>query len=154
MTAVSLGPELPTAFTDAPSKKKSGGLGLNRAEVILGCRGSAPLEDKAGDSGPPTKVAQGATCAGAALFVQVLSGANTERTKMSMKPNADPDALLYSREHARKLLGNISIGTLKRLEANGQLTPVRLNRRSPTAHVFYRRNQLFALAQGGGNDAA
>jgi hypothetical protein len=66
---------------------------------------------------------------------------------------ADLDALLYSRVQARRLLGNVSIATLKRLEADGQLTPIRLNKRSPVAQVFYRSSQVRALAQMGTESA-
>jgi hypothetical protein len=62
-------------------------------------------------------------------------------------PTLASDALLYSREATRQLLGGISIASIKRLELSGGLTPVRLNKRSPTAQVFYRRAQVLALAQ-------
>ena len=65
----------------------------------------------------------------------------------SSKPALPSETLLYSREATRQLLGGISIASLKRLEHNGELTPVRLNKRSPTAQVFYRRAQVMALAQ-------
>ena len=59
----------------------------------------------------------------------------------------DPQPLLYSREQARRLLGGVSSAMLKRLEAAGELTAVRLNKRSPVGQVFYRRAQVLALAQ-------
>jgi hypothetical protein len=55
--------------------------------------------------------------------------------------------LLYSREATRQLLGGVSIAFIKRLERGGELTPIRLNRRSPVSQVFYRRAQVLALAQ-------
>jgi hypothetical protein len=68
-------------------------------------------------------------------------------SSQSSKSAFAPEALLYSREASRQLLGGISIASIKRLERNGELTPVRLNKRSPTAQVFYRRAQVLALAQ-------
>jgi hypothetical protein len=62
---------------------------------------------------------------------------------------AAPGQLLYSRAQARQMLGGISIATLQRLEARGLLKPVRLNRVSATAKVFYRTCDLEALAGGG-----
>jgi hypothetical protein len=44
---------------------------------------------------------------------------------------------LYPREQARQILGGISIATLVRLEKAGVLKPIRLNKHSPTAQVFY-----------------
>jgi hypothetical protein len=44
---------------------------------------------------------------------------------------------LYPREQARHILGGVSIATLKRLEKVGVLKPIRLNKRSPAAQVFY-----------------
>ena len=58
-----------------------------------------------------------------------------------------PQPLLYSRQATRQLLGGISIASIKRLERNGELTPVRLNRRSATSQVFYKRQEVLALAQ-------
>jgi hypothetical protein len=49
---------------------------------------------------------------------------------------------LYPREHARQILGGISIATLARLEKAGVLKPIRLNKRSPTAQVFYKGRNL------------
>jgi hypothetical protein len=57
-----------------------------------------------------------------------------------MKSNPDQllvDEYLYSREQARPFLGGASIATLKRLEHAGVLQPIRRNKTSPTAQVFY-----------------
>jgi hypothetical protein len=43
-----------------------------------------------------------------------------------------------------------SIATLIRLEAMNVLRPVKLNPTSPSACVFYRRDDLVVLASGGG----
>jgi hypothetical protein len=59
---------------------------------------------------------------------------------------ADERPLLYSRDQTGRLL-NVSVATVKRLEAQGLLTPIRLNKRSATGKVFHRRNEVFALAQ-------
>jgi hypothetical protein len=48
------------------------------------------------------------------------------------------------------LLGDCSIYLLKKLESEGLLTPVRINPRSATAQVFYRRDELMRIARQGG----
>ncbi|HWZ38597.1 MAG TPA: hypothetical protein VNY08_09885 [Bradyrhizobium sp.] len=55
---------------------------------------------------------------------------------------------LYPREQARQILGGISIATLVRLEKAGALKPVRLNKRSPTAQVFYTGVNLREITRG------
>ncbi len=62
----------------------------------------------------------------------------------------DVQPLLVTRTTARKLLGVSSIIQMMRLEEQGTLTPVRLNKRSPTGRVYYNYAQLVALANGGG----
>jgi len=65
----------------------------------------------------------------------------------------DPDApLIYSRKQSRKKLGDISDSSIKRLEEQGLLSPIRLSR-SPTAMVFYAADQVLALARGKASDA-
>jgi len=59
---------------------------------------------------------------------------------------ADERPLLYSRDQTGRLL-NVSVATVRRLERQGLLTPIRLNKRSSTAKVFHRCNEVFALAQ-------
>jgi ribosomal protein S25 len=61
--------------------------------------------------------------------------------------------LLYTRRQAAELLGNVSLATLKRLEEEGILKPVRLNKRSTVSQVFYTHSNLMAVARGGGEDA-
>jgi hypothetical protein len=55
---------------------------------------------------------------------------------------------LYSREKARHILGGISIATLTRLEKAGVLKPIRLNKHSPTAQVFYTGVNLRETMRG------
>lgn len=55
---------------------------------------------------------------------------------------------LYPREQARQVLGGISIATLARLEKAGVLKPIRLNKRSANAQVFYSGNNLRELTRG------
>jgi hypothetical protein len=61
---------------------------------------------------------------------------------------APVNQLLISRIDAARMLGNISVTTVMRLEKEGVLKPVRLNPRKPTAQVFYRYESIAALAQG------
>jgi hypothetical protein len=72
-------------------------------------------------------------------------------SKERVRASAD-ERLLYSRKQAAELLGNISLATLKRLEDEGILEPVRLNKRSATGQVFYRHSNLMAVAQGADRD--
>ena len=57
--------------------------------------------------------------------------------------------LLYSREQARRLLGNISVSTLRRMERNRLLRPIR-----PTGarggRVFYSAGNVISVARGRG----
>jgi hypothetical protein len=55
--------------------------------------------------------------------------------------------LLYSRRDAAHLL-SCSVETLIRLERQGDLNPIRINKKSPTASVYYRREELLKLASG------
>lgn len=55
--------------------------------------------------------------------------------------------LLYTRAQTAELLGNVSLATIRRLENEGLLKPVRLSR-SPTAMVFFRASDVEALVAG------
>ena len=52
--------------------------------------------------------------------------------------------LLYTREQVGELFGGVSIATVRRLEREGKLKPVRLSR-SPTGMVFFRKADVLAL---------
>jgi hypothetical protein len=56
--------------------------------------------------------------------------------------------LLYTREQSAHVLGGVSIATIRRLEAEGLLSLIRLSR-SPTAQVFHRADQVHNLAEHG-----
>jgi hypothetical protein len=60
-----------------------------------------------------------------------------------------PDRFLFSRKQAAELLGGVSLATMKRLESEGVLQPVRLNKRSATGQVFYTHDNLMEVAGGG-----
>jgi hypothetical protein len=47
------------------------------------------------------------------------------------------DDHLYPRDEAIPFLGGVSVPTLRRMEREGILKPIRLNKRSPTAQVYY-----------------
>jgi hypothetical protein len=64
-----------------------------------------------------------------------------------------PDRLLFPRKETQHILGGVSLRIIKEMEADGRLTPVRLNKRSATAQVFHRRSEVLALAQAA-DDAA
>ena len=57
--------------------------------------------------------------------------------------------LLVSRKDAAALLGGCSVMTLIRMEARGELQPIRLNRTAKAGQVFYRYDDIAHLAQGG-----
>jgi uncharacterized Fe-S cluster-containing radical SAM superfamily enzyme len=57
------------------------------------------------------------------------------------------DQLLYSRKQVAKLLGRMSLDTIRALEAEGHLIRVRLTGK-PTSQVFCRREEVEALARG------
>jgi hypothetical protein len=52
------------------------------------------------------------------------------------------DDHLYPRDEASSFLGGVSIPTLRRMEQQGILKPIRLNKRSPTAQVYYKGKNL------------
>jgi len=54
--------------------------------------------------------------------------------------------LLVSRKDAARMLGNVDVSTIRRLEKEGLLKPKRLNPRSPTAQVFYAIENVEAVA--------
>jgi hypothetical protein len=61
-------------------------------------------------------------------------------------PDHDP-RMLITREQGRQFLGGISESTARRLEQAGTLDPIRLTD-SPRGKVFYRRDQILAVAYG------
>ena len=69
-----------------------------------------------------------------------------ERSVARSQNDLQPERLLYTREQVAQLLGGVSIATVRRLEREGQLRPVRLSR-SPTAMVFFRASDVRALVE-------
>jgi Helix-turn-helix domain len=59
-----------------------------------------------------------------------------------------PERLLYSREEAARLLGGVSVATIRRMENSGKLHPIRLTGRR-SGQVFFRASEVFALIEGG-----
>lgn len=70
-----------------------------------------------------------------------------KRHRRTVEPDELRGQLLVSRKAACKLLGNISVITITRLEEQGVLRPVRLNKQSETSQVFYRMRDIRALAE-------
>jgi hypothetical protein len=62
-----------------------------------------------------------------------------------------PARLLYTRRQTAELLGNVHLATIRRLEKAGRLKPVRLNRNSRLAMVFYRARDVQALVEEAGD---
>ena len=57
-----------------------------------------------------------------------------------------PARLLHSRKQVAELLGDVSISTIQRLEAEGRLKPIRLTKK-PFAQVFFTHEQVVALVK-------
>jgi hypothetical protein len=66
--------------------------------------------------------------------------------KTNSRAVAAPAPLLYSREQVAAMLGNVSIHTVRRLEAQGRLHPIRLTK-SPSAMVFFKAQDVLALVE-------
>lgn len=67
-----------------------------------------------------------------------------------MEKSNQTTPLLYSRKEAARLLGNVSIATIIRLEQQGRLKPIRLSR-SPSAQIFFKASDLIALVEEAAN---
>jgi hypothetical protein len=59
----------------------------------------------------------------------------------------EAEPLLVSRKQAAAMLGGVDISTIRRLEQEGRLRPVRLSR-SAAGQVFFRIGDVRALAEG------
>ena len=59
----------------------------------------------------------------------------------------DPAALLYTRQHSRRVL-SCSLTTIIRFEDAGLLDAIKLNPESPNAKTYHRASQVQALARG------
>jgi hypothetical protein len=66
----------------------------------------------------------------------------------AMMERIEPTPLLHTRQQACRMLGGISVSTLIRLEAMGELRAIKLNKQSKSAQTFYRHDDLVALASG------
>lgn len=77
----------------------------------------------------------------------MLTKQQTSAASSSLAHNLQPQQLLVTRTQAAQLLA-CSVATVIRLEANGDLPAVRINRK-PNSKVYYRRSDVWALAQGG-----
>ncbi|MGY4617279.1 hypothetical protein ACVWZ4_002506 [Bradyrhizobium sp. USDA 4472] len=67
------------------------------------------------------------------------------------KGSIDPqliDERLYPRDETSFWLGGCSIAELRRLERSGALNPIRRNKRSPTAQVFYTGANIRKVIRG------
>src|SRR4051794_5876040 len=58
------------------------------------------------------------------------------------------ERLLVNRQDAARILGNVSIATIIRLEQAGRLRRVRLNPAVKSPKAFYTRGDVFALVEG------
>jgi hypothetical protein len=57
-----------------------------------------------------------------------------------------PERLLFSRAQVAALLGGVSSATVRRMEREGRLRPIRLTGR-PTGQVFFRAVDVLALVE-------
>jgi hypothetical protein len=72
----------------------------------------------------------------------------SDDTKPIIAPGTLGEQLLYSREAAQHLLGDISLATIKRMEDSGRLNPIRPTG-AATGKVFYSGANLIAVTRGG-----
>jgi hypothetical protein len=91
-------------------------------------------------------VALSAASAGAAFFVSAPV-ANMEAGHMHSSDKTSAP-LLYSRIQAARLLGGVSVATIRRMEAGGRLSPVKLSGKR-AGQVFYQAQQVHGLAEKG-----
>jgi predicted site-specific integrase-resolvase len=59
---------------------------------------------------------------------------------------SNTERLLLTRKQVAKLLGNVDVSTIRRLERAGRLKAVRLTK-SPSGKVFFRREDVLRLVQ-------
>jgi hypothetical protein len=69
-------------------------------------------------------------------------------TQAKRSTHTDIQPLLINRMDAARLLGNVHISKLTRLEHDGLLIPRRLNPRVPNSHCFYSVANVEAIANG------
>lgn len=61
--------------------------------------------------------------------------------------------LLVSRRNAAIMLGDVSLATLRRMEKDGILIPIRLRPNAPTGEVYYKIENVHAVAGMEATDA-
>jgi hypothetical protein len=66
------------------------------------------------------------------------------RQRRTVRRSATPDQLLYTRQQTARVLGDISLSTILRLERQGQLKKIRLMR-GASAQVFHSAENVNAL---------
>lgn len=57
-----------------------------------------------------------------------------------------PERLLYSREQVAELFGGVSTATIRRMERENRLRPIRLTGRN-TGQVFFKASDVHALVE-------
>ena len=62
----------------------------------------------------------------------------------AQQPKSPSSRLLYTRRQVAELLGDCDISTIRRLERDGSLKPIRLSR-SKSGMVFFRAEDVHAL---------
>jgi hypothetical protein len=72
-----------------------------------------------------------------------------QRELRNQPPNLAPPVqppLLVSRREAARLL-SCDVSTIRRLERDGELTPIRLNKRSKWGRVYFENEEILALVR-------
>jgi hypothetical protein len=64
-----------------------------------------------------------------------------------------PEQLLLTRRSVARMLGNVDVSYVRRLERSGRLRAVRLSR-SPSSMVFFRTEDVLALIAEAADDKA
>jgi hypothetical protein len=58
-----------------------------------------------------------------------------------------PDQLLFTRAQVARLLGGVDVSTVRRLERDGRLRPIRLNKKSTSGMVFFAASDVNRLVE-------
>jgi hypothetical protein len=82
------------------------------------------------------------------FFFSWFRSGEMEWNQMNQRQQSSPnkERLLYSREQVAELLGGISTATVRRLEREGRLRPIRLTGRN-SGQVFFKATDVRTLIE-------
>jgi len=70
---------------------------------------------------------------------------STGRAKYERAAQSSKNRLLYTRRQVAEMLGGVDIATIRRLEQQRKLTPVRLTGKKNSGQVFFKHENVVAL---------